>query len=311
VGERVNEPGHGHVHGHGHAPPASPHARRLVLTLLVPLGLTTLVGLVLLQRGRPMAVLALVFAAAVVVLGRWRGVTALVGLGVSFAILLAFVLPAILAGTSPLLVAVVGAAAIMFVVLYTTHGLSIRTSVAVLGTLISLALTGVLGAVFTVVGHFTGLGSEEAAFVGTLYTQVNLRGLLLAGIVIGTLGVLDDVTVTQAATVNELARADPAMPRRSLYAAAVRVGREHIASTVNTLVLAYPGASLPLLLLFSAGRHGITELISTEAIAQEVVRSAVGTVGLVAAVPVTTALAVLLTTQPGGRRRGRRSDWSM
>jgi uncharacterized membrane protein len=251
------------------------------------------------QRGRPMAVLAVIFAAAVVALARWRGLSALVGLTASFGILLTFVLPAILAGTSPLLVAVVGSAAIMFVVLYATHGFSVSTSVAVLGTLASLLLTGALGAFFTVAGHFTGLSSEEAGFVSTLYAGVDLRGLLLAGIVIGTLGVLDDVTVTQAATVTELARANPMLPRRSLFAGALRVGRAHIGSTVNTLVLAYAGASLPLLLLFSAGRHGVTDLVTNEAIAQEVVRSAVGTVGLVAAVPITTALAVLLATQPG------------
>jgi uncharacterized membrane protein len=260
------------------------------------------------QRGRPMAVLAVVFAAAIVALARWRGLSALVGLAASFGVLLTFVLPAILAGTPPLLVAVVGSSAIMFVVLYATHGFSISTSVAVLGTLASLVLTGVLGAAFTVAGHFTGLGSEEASFVSTLYSDVDLRGLLLAGIVIGTLGVLDDVTVTQASTVTELARANPMLPRRSLFAGAMRVGRAHIGSTVNTLVLAYAGASLPLLLLFSASRHGVTDLVTNEAIAQEVVRSAVGTVGLVAAVPVTTALAVLLTTQPGRQTpiRGRR-----
>jgi len=261
------------------------------------------------QRGRALSLLAALFTVVVVAFGRWRGVAALAGLGVSFGVLLLFVLPAILAGSSPLLVAVTGAAAIMFAVLYLTHGVNVWTSVAVLGTLGALALTGVLGAVFTVAARFTGLAGEEAGLVGTLYSQVDPKGLLLAGIVIGSLGVLDDVTVTQSATVAELARANPGLGRLDLYRAASRVGREHVASTVNTLVLAYAGASLPLLVLFSASGRAVGDLLTTEFVAQEVVRSAVGSIGIVAAVPLTTWLAVLLIPDSGtatSPRRGRR-----
>jgi len=261
------------------------------------------------QRGSPLLVLAALFALVVVAFGRWRGVAALAGLGVSFGVLLLFVLPAILAGSSPLLVAVTGAATIMLAVLYLTHGVNVWTSVAVLGTLGALALTGALGAVFTVVARFTGLAGEEAGLVGTLYSQVDPKGLLLAGIVIGSIGVLDDVTVTQSATVAELARANPGLGRLDLYRAAGRVGREHVASTVNTLVLAYAGASLPLLLLFSASGRGVGDLLTNEFVAQEVVRSAVGSIGIVAAVPLTTWLAVLLLPDSGTApppRRGRR-----
>ncbi|MGQ0623185.1 MAG: YibE/F family protein [Sporichthyaceae bacterium] len=250
------------------------------------------------QRGRPLLLLALLFAAVVITSGRLRGLAALAGLAVSFAVLLTFVLPAILAGSAPLLVAVVGAAVIMFVVLYLTHGVNAWTSVAVLGTLGALTITGLLGFVFTSLAHFTGLAGSEAGVVSSLYPQVDVRGLLLAGIVIGSLGVLDDVTVTQAVTVAEISRADPTLPPTALYRAAARVGRAHVASTVNTLVLAYAGASLPLLLLFTAGGNSSAELLTSELVAVEVVRAAVGGIGIVAAVPLTTWLAVLLLRTP-------------
>lgn len=246
------------------------------------------------QRGPPLVTLGVLFALFVVAFGRKSGLAALGGLIVSFAVLVLFVLPAILAGSSPLLVAVVGSAVIMFAVLYLTHGVNVWTSVAVLGTLGALTLTAVLGVLFTSAGHFTGLAGEDAGLISGLYPQVDVRGLLLAGIVIGSLGVLDDVTVTQAVTVAELARADPEMDRRSLYAAASRVGRAHVASTVNTLVLAYAGAALPLLLLFTAGGRSVSDLLGSELVATELVRSAVGSIGIVAAVPLTTWLAILV-----------------
>lgn len=258
------------------------------------------------QRGQPMIWLVVLFAAAIVGFGRWRGLAALGGLAASFAILLIFVLPSIRAGEPPLLVAVVGAALIMFVVLYLTHGVNAQTSVAVLGTLASLVLTGVLGAVATAVTHLTGYGDENATTLSFVQSGVDLHGLLLAGIIIGSLGVLDDVTVTQAATVTELARANPSLSRLELYRAATRVGRAHIASTVNTIVLAYAGASLPVLLLIVAAGRAVTETLTSEFLAQEIVRSAVATMGLIAAVPITTALAAVVTVT--GRRRRRHTS---
>ncbi|ROT31411.1 YibE/F family protein [Micromonospora sp. HM5-17] len=252
------------------------------------------------QRGRPLVWLVAAFAIAIVAFGRLRGLAALAGLAASFTILLAFILPAILDGSPPLLVAVTGAALIMFVVLYLTHGVTAQTSVAVLGTLGSLLLTGVLGTVAIAATHLTGFGSEDATALSFLDADVDLHGLLLAGIIIGSLGVLDDVTVTQAATVTELARANPALSRRQLYQAATRVGRAHIASTVNTIILAYAGASLPLLLLIVAGGRGTVEVLTSEFMAQEIVRSAIATLGLIAAVPITTGLAAIVTT--AGRR---------
>ncbi|MFG2053863.1 YibE/F family protein [Micromonospora sp. NPDC048930] len=252
------------------------------------------------QRGTPLVWLAALFAVAIVAFGRWRGLAALGGLVASFAILLGFVLPGIGAGQPPLLVAIVGAALIMFVVLYLTHGITAQTSVAVLGTLGSLVLTGVLGTLATAATHLTGFGSEDATTLSMFQRDVDLHGLLLAGIIIGSLGVLDDVTVTQAATVTELAQANPGLSRVQLYRAATRVGRAHIASTVNTIVLAYAGASLPLLLLLVADSRPVSQILTSEFMAQEIVRSAVATLGLIAAVPLTTGLAAVVTTAGRG-----------
>jgi len=256
------------------------------------------------QRSAPMIWLVVVAVAVIVAFGRWRGVTSLAGLAVSFALLLLFVVPAILEGSPPLLIAVVGASAIMFAALYLTHGVTVHTSVAVAGTLAALVLTGVLGAVFTSLLGLSGLGSDDSAALAVTRSGLDLRGLLLAGIVIGALGVLDDVTVTQAVTVAELAPG--AASRWALYRAAIRVGRAHVGSAVNTIVLAYAGASLPLLLLIAASSEPVPDLLTGEYLAQEVLRSAVGTIGLVASVPITTALAALVADlRPGVAAPGR------
>ncbi len=232
------------------------------------------------------------FVVALVAFGRLRGVTALVGLGVTFLVLVLFVVPAILGGDPPLLIAIVGSAAVALTVLYLTHGFTPSTSVAVLGTLAALALTGLLSALAVATMHLTGFTDDLSAALGQTYA-VNMEGLLLAGIVIGSLGVLDDVTVTQAATVAELSRANPEYRGRDLYRAGSRVGRSHIASVVNTIVLAYAGSSLPLLILIVANNDGLGNVLTDQIVAQEIVRSLVATIGLVAAVPVTTALAAL------------------
>ncbi|AUY52601.1 YibE/F family protein [Streptomyces sp. CB01881] len=246
------------------------------------------------DRDTPIALLAGLFAVAVLAVGRWRGLTALIALAISFAVLSLFILPAILHGSDPLLVAVVGASAIMLIALYLCHGLSARTSVAVLGTLISLVLIGVLGLIFTNWAHLSGNTSEETGLIHSLYPNIEIRGLLLAGFIIGSLGVLDDVTVTQTSAVWELKQADPTMSARSLYRAGVRIGRDHIASTVNTLVLAYAGAALPLLLLFSIAHRDFTSVATSELVSEEIARTLVGSIGLVASVPVTTVLAALI-----------------
>lgn len=248
------------------------------------------------DRGFPMAVLAGLFALVVVAVGRLRGVFALVALAISFGVLTAFILPAILQGSNPLVVAVIGGSAIMLIALYLCHGLTARTSVAVLGTLVSLLLIGLLGSVFISWAALTGNTDDQTGLVHGLYPDIEIRGLLLAGVIIGSLGVLDDVTVTQTSAVWELKDADPSAGWRKLYASAMRIGRDHIASVVNTLVLAYAGASLPLLLLFSIADSGVGTVATSEIVAEEILRTLVGSIGLVASVPVTTALAALVVT---------------
>ncbi|MFE0799374.1 YibE/F family protein [Streptomyces sp. NPDC058812] len=254
------------------------------------------------NRGLPLALLAGIFALAVVVVGRLRGLMALVSLAISFLLLNFFILPAILQGSNPLAVAVVGASAIMLIALYLCHGLSARTSVAVLGTLISLLLIGVLGSLFIDWAALTGNTDDNTGLIHGLYPTIDMSGLLLAGVIIGSLGVLDDVTVTQTSAVWELHEANPTMGWRGLYRAGIRIGRDHIASVVNTLVLAYAGAALPLLLLFSIAQSGVGTVANSELVAEEIVRTLVGSIGLVASVPVTTALAALVVSadRPAG-----------
>ncbi|EDY62240.1 YibE/F family protein [Streptomyces pristinaespiralis] len=248
------------------------------------------------DRGFPMAVLAGIFAVVVVLVGRMRGVMALISLAVSFAVLTLFILPAILQGSNPLIVAVVGASAIMLIALYMCHGVTARTSVAVLGTLISLLLIGLLGSLFIGWASLSGNTDDNTGLIHGLYPEIDMSGLLLAGVIIGSLGVLDDVTVTQTSAVWELRQADPGMGPRALYRSAIRIGRDHIASVVNTLVLAYAGAALPLLLLFSIAQSSVGTVANSELVAEEIVRTLVGSIGLVASVPVTTALAALVVS---------------
>ncbi len=248
------------------------------------------------NRKLPIALLAGIFALAVVVVGRMRGVMALIALAVSFLILTFFILPAVLQGSNPLVVAVVGASAIMLIALYMCHGLSARTSVAVLGTLLSLLLIGLLGSQFIGWAALTGNTDDNTGLIHGLYPTIDMSGLLLAGVIIGSLGVLDDVTVTQTSAVWELHEANPTMGWRGLYRAGIRIGRDHIASVVNTLVLAYAGAALPLLLLFSIAQSSVGTVANSELVAEEIVRTLVGSIGLVASVPVTTALAALVVS---------------
>ncbi|MFE7398489.1 YibE/F family protein [Streptomyces sp. NPDC057557] len=248
------------------------------------------------NRKFPMTLLAGIFALVVIAVGRMRGVMALVALAVSFAVLTLFILPAILQGSNPLLVAVVGASAIMLIALYMCHGLTARTSVAVIGTLISLLLIGLLGSLFIGWASLTGNTDDSTGLIHGLYPHIDMSGLLLAGVIIGSLGVLDDVTVTQTSAVWELHQANPTMGARGLYRAGIRIGRDHIASVVNTLVLAYAGAALPLLLLFSIAQSSVGTVANSELVAEEIVRTLVGSIGLVAAVPVTTVLAALVVS---------------
>jgi uncharacterized membrane protein len=244
------------------------------------------------QRATPMWVLTIAFVAAVLVLGRWRGLGAIAGLAASLLIIVKFLLPSILDGHSPVMVAIVASSLIAFIALYLAHGVTVPTSVALLGTFASLAVTAVLSLLFVAWSNLTGLADESALYLTSLGVKVDLQGIVLAGFVIGALGVLDDVTVTQVSAVLELRAAQPELTAGELYRSAVRIGRDHISSTVNTLFLAYAGAALPLLLLFTQAGQGVGSLAGREVIATEIIRSLVGSIGLVSAVPITTWLAV-------------------
>lgn len=245
--------------------------------------------------------LTALFAIVVIALGRFRGVMALVAMAATLVVLVAFVAPSVLAGNDPLLVAVVAASAIACISLYLTHGFSPTTTVALAGTLGALGLTLGLSWLFFELASFTGLATEEALLLPLVAEELDVGALLLGGAIIGALGALDDVTVTQVATVAELRHRSPTLPTSELVASGIRVGRDHIASTVNTLLLAYAGASMPLLMLFAVSNQSLDMVANSELIAIEIVRTLCGSVGLVAAVPITTALAaaVLRPTEVG------------
>jgi len=238
--------------------------------------------------------LVVLFAVAVVLVGRRQGLLALVGLALSVVLLLLFVVQGIVAGSSPLPIAVVGAAAIAILTLYLAHGFTVETSVALLGVLGAIVLTAILGTVVLALANIGGFSSEETSLL-TLFENVQVRGLLLAGVVLGAAGALDDVAVTQAAAVREIHSANPALGKRELYQRGMRVGRDHIASTVNTLLLAYAGASLPLLVLFVLSKQSLGTVANSEVVAIEVLRTIVGSFGLLATVPFTTWVAASAT----------------
>jgi uncharacterized membrane protein len=246
------------------------------------------------ERRRPMLVLFALFAVVVLVFARWRGALSLVGLAISLVIVLLFVVPAILDGKSALLVAVVGSIAVAYTTIPLAHGWGPKSLAALLGSVASLILTALLAVLFTNLTHLTGLSSEEAIFLQIGNVDVSLQGLLLAGMVIAALGVLDDVTISQASTVMVLRKANPRLSLRPLSRLALDVGRDHVSATVNTLVLAYVGASLPILLLFSAADLSVEDALNLEVVAKEVVGTLVGSIGLIAAVPITTGLTALL-----------------
>jgi uncharacterized membrane protein len=259
------------------------------------------------DRRSTLFALAAVFALAVVALGGWRGGSALLGLLATLAVLFLFVVPAILDGSDPLLVSLVGSVAIAFAALYLSHGTGVQTTVALLGTLGGLLCAAILAVVFMNVAEITGLASEEALFLTALRTDLDLRGLILGGIMIGALGAIDDVTVTQASAVWELRSADRTMSRRRLLRSGMRIGRDHVASTVNTLVLAYAGASMPLLILFVLSDQPAGTVANGEIVATEIVRALVGSLGLIASVPITTWLAVDVVSRRG-RHAGTVTD---
>jgi uncharacterized membrane protein len=248
------------------------------------------------ERTWPLTAMAAAFAVVVVAVARWRGLRALVGIVVAFAVLVVFLLPALRDGAAAIPVSLVASAAILYAVIYLAHGVSLRTSAALLGTLASLLLAALLSWGAIELAHLTGLSQDQNNEVAAYLGNVSITGLLLAGFIIGSLGVLNDVTVTQASTVFELADLGDNSSRRAIFLGAMRVGRDHIASTVYTLVLAYAGSALPLLLLFSVANRSLGDVLTSESVAIEIARSAVGGIALALSVPLTTAIAAVLAT---------------
>ena len=248
------------------------------------------------DRRTALAWLSALFAVFVIALGRRRGVLALVGMAGTLAVLLAFMAPSILDGNDPLLVSVVAASGIAFVSLYLVHGFNPITTVALAGTLSSLGLTLGLSWAFFEWSAFTGLASEEGLVLPLIAGGLDVSSLILGGAVIGALGALDDITVTQAALVAELRYRNHGLSVYELVSSGIRVGREHIASTVNTLLLAYAGAAIPLLMLFVVSDQTLVMVANSEMVAVVIVRTLCGSIGLVAAVPITTILAALVSS---------------
>ena len=250
------------------------------------------------DRPRPLLVLGVVFVVLVLAVARWRGLAALVSLGVGGVVLLGFVAPALLRGASPVAVGLTASCATMLVVLYLTHGVSLRTSTALLGTLVGLVLTAVAGVSAADAARLTGVGDEDGSLLQSLAGDVRLSDLVACGVLIAAFGVLNDVTISQTSAVWELRAADPGRSRADLFDSAMRIGRDHLASTVYTIVFAYAGAALPILLLISLSGQGLDMLFLSEDISTEVVRTLASAVGLVLAIPATTAVAVLVAPPP-------------
>ncbi|WP_284249793.1 YibE/F family protein [Litorihabitans aurantiacus] len=246
------------------------------------------------KREVPLIWLAVAYVALVALVARWRGLAAVVGLSASLAVIGLFVLPALMEGVSPLLVALVGSSAMMFVSVYLAHGVSIRTTTALLGTFVGLAVTTVLAIASAAGSNLLGTGSEEGYQVMSTFPEISMRALLVCGFVIAGLGALNDVTITQASAVWELHASDPTVPRRRVFLRAMRIGRDHIASTVYTLAFAYVGTALPMLMIASIYDRSPVQLITSSSIAEELVRTLVSSIGLVLAIPVTTAIAAAL-----------------
>jgi uncharacterized membrane protein len=252
------------------------------------------------RRQAPLAVLAIVFVVVVAAFGRWKGIRALAGLALSFAVIIGFLLPSLLRDNNPLAVALVTTSVIAFAALYLAHGINRSTTIALIGTLGSILVITTLATVASGAAELTGLSDQSVQVLRVTAQAIDPRGVLLAGIVIGALGVLDDVTVTQVSAVDELRRADPTMSRRQLYAAAINIGRDHVAATVNTLVLAYIGASLALMLFFFQEGRSVGQVLNREIVAIEIVRMLAGSIGLILSVPITTGLAVAVLDEPAG-----------
>ncbi|NLA65290.1 MAG: YibE/F family protein, partial [Leucobacter sp.] len=252
-------------------------------------------------RGAKMLTIVVLFALIVIAVGRWRGALSLVGVGTAVTLLVLFVLPAILSGEPPILVAIVGATSIMVIVLYLAHGISHRTTAALFGSIFGILFTALAGYAATRWLRFTGIASTEDASLAIAVPDLQMNDVLTATIVIAGLGVLNDITVAQASAVWEMRALNPHLSKRRIYLSAMRVGRDHIASSIYTLVFAYAGAMFVVLLLLYTYPRDLIDLVTTELIGQEIIRTLIGAAGLVLSMPITTAFAVLFAQEAAPR----------
>ena len=251
------------------------------------------------NRQEPLLVLALLFAVLVIGIGKWRGFWSLIALGLSFLIITFFTVPLITTGWNPILISILTAVLILPVNFYLSHGWQLKTHLALGSTILALIITSFLAQVFIQTAHLTGMASEEAGFLLVENPDlINFQNLILAAVIVGALGILDDVTVSQTSVVFELKAANPNFNWRELYRRGMKIGQDHISSMVNTLVLVYAGAALPLLLLFSRSSKSFGELINSEIIAEEIIKTLTGSIGLIFAAPLTTLLAALVLNHP-------------
>jgi uncharacterized membrane protein len=246
------------------------------------------------ERSQSLLILLLVFVGLVLLVARWRGLFALIGLAFTGVVIWKFVLPALLTGGSGVAIGLTAAALIMFVVLYTTHGFSLRTSAALAGTLAGVLVTAGIGVLATSATRLTGVADEQAGILSSVVGDLSFHELFACAAIVAGLGVLNDVTITQASSVWEIRAASPTMSRLELFASGMRIGRDHIASTIYTIVFAYAGTALAALLILRLYGLPWDILLTTEDITQEVVRTLAGSIGLVLAVPLTTAIATLV-----------------
>jgi uncharacterized membrane protein len=258
-------------------------------------------------RTLPIVLLALLYAAVVIAVARWRGLRALIGLVGAYFVLASFMLPGLVEGKPPLLLALVGSTVIMIGVLYFAHGFSARTSTALLGTIFGLAITALLAAWATGAANLAGVGNHDATTLVNTSANISISGVILCGLIISGLGVLNDVTITQSSAVWELYELAPQSTARKLFTSAMRIGRDHIASTVYTIAFAYAGAALPILIIVMLYDRPLADTLTSAELSEEVIRTLVGSIGLVLAIPVTTLIAVLVvkaTGSPAAQMRG-------
>ena len=253
------------------------------------------------ERSTPLLVVGVIFAIVVIGVARWRGFAALIGLGFAGFILVTFMFPALIAGTDPIMVGLIGSSAIMFVALYAAHGVSARTTTALVGTLFGLILIALLGYFAANWAHLTGVAAEDDYVLAAAAPDLRLTSVVICGIIVAGLGILNDVTITQASAVWELA--DQGASHKRLFSRAMRIGRDHIASTVYTVAFATAGASLGVFLLIKINNRPLLDVLMTERFAAEVLSILVGSIGLVLAVPLTTAVGVAVVRASGPSRR--------